>query len=350
MPAVVAIAAQLQRTADCDGNAAVIHCRFCEIAVRIPSHALRSLGSDDPRELRWWLYFSGVSAAREKLARNVVTQADEEQKRREEAARREATARAERAAKGRAAAEAAEAAEQKRKRDNRFVALALGAFFTIGPAFGAGVYLYGRYKRSHPKQTASAPPTTTRTDDLLKRFDFTKPVSNAEQLFGVKSSDGKSLDVDFNPAGVIAHAHISYGNQSGVWAFTLTGSHWLNEAWHNVARLAPHHAYGWSSQNYSLNGASLGVGHTPENEKITMNHATNVLQAKALWDAALYMAYSDSGQPKPPPAELALLNGPKLTELASLDLRLSADKASAKDAFSKYPASSCSRSKSGAAA
>ncbi len=52
---------------DFDGKSTVIRCKFCEIAVRIPSHTLRGLGQETPQQLRWWLYFTGVSEMRKEL-------------------------------------------------------------------------------------------------------------------------------------------------------------------------------------------------------------------------------------------------------------------------------------------
>ncbi len=56
---------------DFDGKSTVIRCKFCEIAVRIPSHTLRGLGQENPQQLRWWLYFTGPSEQRQALTKSA---------------------------------------------------------------------------------------------------------------------------------------------------------------------------------------------------------------------------------------------------------------------------------------
>lgn len=73
---------------DFDGKSTVIRCKFCDIAVRIPSTTLRSLGNADPKQLRWWLYFTDVSEERKKLAKKAEAKANKERKEQEKARQR----------------------------------------------------------------------------------------------------------------------------------------------------------------------------------------------------------------------------------------------------------------------
>jgi len=187
---------------DFDGKSTVIRCKFCEIAVRIPSHTLRSLGQEHPKQLRWWLYFTDVSEERKKLAKKAEARADKQRKAQERAEEREL-----------AALEASSSAgyqpHPKKKQPSNSRAL-LSVMISMGMvSAGAGLFVTMSHTHHSRTSTTTAPTSRTRTAPTATQKTYpTLPLmwqGKVTKASGVKLRRGEKCEMIAQVQGARVH-------------------------------------------------------------------------------------------------------------------------------------------------
>jgi len=325
-------AAPLEDAGDGDG---VVTCTYCGAVCRISGQARAHVGGRQVRAKTWWLYFEGPSELRLSLLRKARDEAfDEDMRRRArqeqrakaeaERQREEARARAKRARPTRKTPKPAPPvdpveAKTKERRSTIFGILVGGVL----PVVGSLVLWWALESGS------------VASDEPLQRLSLDMSPGEAGALFGVAPVN--PLKVSFAPWHVIEKAELRCGDSQAYCDVRLRGGLGFDDddARRRLDELAPHrvtaHQYQEMGLEYEVELVQSSLQLYTKHDDIRVNERAKRSErggerARALWAAALYVAY---GEPELSPEQLALISGPGLSELTRLDLRVDSGTASA---------------------
>jgi len=282
----------------------VVTCAYCRVPCRISSRTHARAGHKQTPVKTWWLYFEEPSPLRRKLVKAAKKKAE----------RKAGQSTEDEGFDGSRAAEA-QAAEQ-----NAIVPLLV--VFGISVIVG-GLMFYQSGKKAEQDAARATPPG----DDVLLRWSFSMPSEDASELFRVEPRPG--VKVELQEKGVFKE--VSFGGAGGpTYSIALLAGEKFDtdRVLERLAKIAPNRLREDAVKQREINTGRtlLRVDPRPTPmyrarvEVMTWVEGEAGVAAADAFFAAVRHAALDG--PEPDAAQLRIINGPPLSELARFDVTM----------------------------
>lgn len=310
----------------------VFTCGFCNVPCRISTRTHARAGNKGVPQKTWWLYFDTPSKAREKArqrAEGERRKQQEKEKRRleqEEARRRNDREHAARVEKQR----------EREKKDERRAALPLLLVFASVPFIATAIFLPEYLKKKEKAEATLAEEESRPSEAKLLEYSFSMTDQEASELFGQEVKPGEP--VKFKPPAVFEEAKLNGTNRAHAVDLKGGSKFNANAFAERLAKLVP--LRGLYNQNYD---PELGWIRISTHYTGSVDVAVNVKGERAAEVADAFFAavrWAALDGPELSPAQLRIVQGPTLADVASVDASAPGARASAA-VTEKLPFATC---------